>query len=76
MFSLHVNDFEMGILCKSNIPIQIQELNQFVLMYADDMVIFSETAHGLQEMLNTLYIYTSVWDLTVNVQKPLKNCHF
>lgn len=41
-------------------------------MYADNMVIFSETAHELPEMLNTLYIYTSVWDLTVNVQKPLK----
>lgn len=38
-------------------------------MYADDMVIFSETAHELQEMLNTLYSYTSVWDITVNVQK-------
>ena len=33
------------------------------------MVIFSETAHGLQEMLDTLYSYTSVWDLTENVQK-------
>lgn len=59
----------MEFLCKGNIPIQIQELNLFVLMYADDMVIFSETAHELQEMLNTLYSYTSVWDLTVNVQK-------
>lgn len=69
LFSLYVNDFEKEFLCKGNIPIQIQELNLFVLMYADDMVIFSETAHELQEMLNTLYSYTSVWDLTVNVQK-------
>lgn len=69
LFSLYVNDFEMEFLCKGNIPIQIQELNLFVLMYADDMVIFSETAHELQEMLNTLFSYTSVWDLTVNVQK-------
>lgn len=35
------------------------------------MVIFSETAHELQEMLNTLhvYTYTFVLCLTVNVQK-------
>lgn len=45
-------------------------------MYADNMVIFSETAHELPEMLNTLYIYTSVWDLTVNVQKTPKTVIF
>lgn len=32
----------MEFLYRGIIPIQIQELNLFVLMYADDMVIFSE----------------------------------
>ena len=39
-------------------------------------VLFSETAHELQKMLNTLYTYTSVWDLTVNVQKTPKTVIF
>ena len=38
-------------------------------MYADDMVIFAETAEELQAMLNTCYSYTTKWNLTVNVEK-------
>ena len=34
-------------------------------MYADDMVIFSETA----AMLDTLYNYTEKWKLSVNINK-------
>jgi hypothetical protein len=36
-------------------PIELKELTLFLIMYADDMVIFSETAEGLQAMLDTLY---------------------
>ena len=38
-------------------------------MYADDMVIFSETVEGLQDMLNVLYNYTQKWNLSVNIDK-------
>ena len=38
-------------------------------MYADDMVIFSETVFGLQKMLDTLFVYTSKWSLNVNISK-------
>lgn len=48
---------------------RMQELNLFVLMNAYDMVIFSESIHEIQEMLNTLYAFTSTWDLAVNVTK-------
>jgi hypothetical protein len=36
-------------------------------MYADDMVIFSDTSKGLQDMLNTLYCYTEKWKLCAHV---------
>ncbi|XP_055997458.1 uncharacterized protein LOC130047118 [Ostrea edulis] len=68
LFSLYVNDFEIEFLTKGMIPVQIQELNLFVLMYAD-MVIFSESANDLQSMLDTLFTYTTKWDLSVNVEK-------
>lgn len=71
LFSLYVNGFEMEFLRCGNVPIHMQELNLFfnVQLYADDMVIFSESIHELQEMLNTLSAYTSTWDLAVNVTK-------
>ena len=41
-------------------------------MYADDMVIFSESVDELQKMLDTLYVYSTDWDLTVNVEKSFE----
>ena len=38
-------------------------------MYADDLVIFSLSASGLQNKLNILYEYCQKWELTVNAKK-------
>ena len=38
-------------------------------MYADDMILFSESVDGLQNMLDILLIYTKKWGLTVNIAK-------
>ncbi len=38
-------------------------------MYAYDTVLFSETAIGLQRMLDALHMYSSEWGLTVNAKK-------
>ena len=38
-------------------------------MYADDMIIFSESQEGLQHMLNTLSEYSAAWSLNVNTSK-------
>jgi hypothetical protein len=47
LFSLYVNEFEMEFLCNGNVPYEVQELSLFVLMYADDMILFSESTKGL-----------------------------
>jgi hypothetical protein len=38
---------------------------------ADDMILFSESTKGLQDMLDTLLLYTWTcqWSLTVNIAK-------
>ena len=46
--------FEMDFLTNNNVPVQLIELNLFLLMYADAMVIFAKSAEELQTMLNTL----------------------
>lgn len=37
------------------------------LMYADDIVILSETQEGLQQRMNLLHTYCSKWCLNVNL---------
>ena len=41
----------------------------FLLLYADDITVFAETAVGLQNGLNILHEYCSKWKLTVNIEK-------
>ena len=41
----------------------------FLLLYADDIVIFSETAEGLQTGLYILHDYCQRWKSTVNPNK-------
>ena len=59
-FSICVNDFEMGFVTKNNVPQQSFKLNLFLLMYAEDMGIFAESAEELQDMLNIYYIYYNI----------------
>ena len=39
------------------------------LSFADDLVIISESAEGLQNSLNKLQNYCEKWGLTVNIDK-------
>ena len=56
----------------------VQILVYFLLMYADDLVLFSETVNGLQQMLGCLFEYSQKWGMEVNVEKPkvmvFRNC--
>ena len=69
LFSFYVNDCEMQFLMDNCSSVEIQMLNMFLIMYADDMVIIAETPEGLQNMLDSLLKYTTKWDLTVNTDK-------
>ena len=69
LFSLYINNLEINFV-KDNCPsLEIQEVSLFFLMYADDMVLFSESQEGLQHMLNTLSEYSAAWNLNVNTSK-------
>ena len=65
LFALYVNDLENGFLNEGNMPIELNTLSLFNIMYADDMVICAESASELQNMLNTLSNYCTDWDLEV-----------
>jgi hypothetical protein len=45
------------------------DISLFLLLYADDTVLFSETVDGLQKMLHTLYTYSIKWNIDINIDK-------
>jgi hypothetical protein len=69
LFSFYINDFEMCFIRENCPSVELQLVNIFLLMYADDTVLISETPDGLQSMLDALYSYTKEWNLTVNIDK-------
>ena len=39
------------------------------LLFADDLVFFSESAEGLQKQLTALYSYASLWHIIISIPK-------
>ena len=52
---VYVNDCEMAFINSSSIPLEVKDLNLFLLMYADDMVIF---CHDKWVEINYCFIMT------------------
>ena len=69
MFSLFLNDIEMHLQENINIGITIDQVSIYLLLFANDAVLISEDAQGLQQMLDSLHVYFNKWSLTVNVDK-------
>lgn len=65
LFALYLNDLDdalTGGVTVGNITVK-------VLMYADDIVLLSDSPVGLQMMINSLHVYSNLWHLKVNLAK-------
>ena len=69
LFSMYLNDVEDEFYLNGIEGIDIHHIKLFLLLYADDITLFSETAEGLQKALNLLSTYCQRWKLTVNTKK-------
>ena len=69
LFSLFINDIEAHLQENINDGINIEQLQLYLLLFADDAVLFSESREGLQNNINNLESYCQKWNLTVNVEK-------
>ena len=69
MFSLFLNDIELHLQADINAGITIDQLSIYLLLFADDAVLISESAEGLQSSMNNLFEYCTKWNITVNVDK-------
>ena len=68
IFSLFVNDIELNLINECN-SVQLNEINLFLLMYADVTGLFTESSEDLQKMLDALFHWTREYKLIVNVDK-------
>ena len=75
LFALYINDLETYLLSKGNNHIDFKDdaannlVKLFILLYADDTIILSNTVAGLQKSLNDLKNYCTEWKLRVNCSK-------
>lgn len=68
IFNLFINDLP-DILSSCENHVNVNERRIDCLMYADDIVLFSDTSEGLQQRLDKLSLFCSKWCLTVNLKK-------
>lgn len=68
LFSIYMNDI-VDIFDLPCDPADLNGTRLSCLMYADDLVLISNSANGLQACLNKLNAYCKKWDLSVNIQK-------
>ena len=68
LFNLFLSDLP-NIFDESCNPVNILNSKQNCLMFADDIVLLSETPTGLQNCLNKIENYCTTWNLTVNINK-------
>ena len=68
LFNLFLSDLP-DIFDSSCDPVDVLSSNLSCLMFADDLVILSESAKGLQNALDKLNDYCTKWGLTVNTSK-------
>ena len=69
LFSLFLNDIEEQFIQAGMEGIDIIKVKMFMLLYADGIVIFGNSAEQLQDSLNLLSNYCQRWKLTVNINK-------
>ena len=69
LFAIYVNDMEDFFYTKGAEGVDITMFKLFLLLYAGDITVFSETAQGLQKGLDILTEYCTKWKLTVNIEK-------
>ena len=69
LFSIYLNDLEEEINLNGADGIDIGMVKLFLLLYADDIVLFAHSPDELQSLLETLQNYCIRWKLTVNTSK-------
>lgn len=68
LFKIFINDLPKYLLSSQD-PIYLNNKRIDCLMYADDVILLSSSASGLQEKLNLLQAFCDDWCLSINIEK-------
>ena len=71
LFIFFINDMYESLYDDSIDNISIDEIKMFLLLFADDTVLFSYSKDGLQHLLDNLYLYCNKWGVSVNTGKTV-----
>ena len=66
---LFINDIDKEFMKDENFPLEIINSKIGCLLFADDLLILSESKAGLQNSVNNLEKYCDKWQLNLNVNK-------
>ena len=69
LFSMFLNDIEDMFIKNGTNGIDVDMFKIFLILYADDIVIFANNGEELQNNLDMLYDYCNRWRLSVNASK-------
>ena len=69
LFMLFINDIKQNINTDLNNSFTIDEMRLFLLLYADDAVVFTKSPEVLQMILNDIESYCTLWSLKINTRK-------
>lgn len=69
LFNIFINDISQIFEQENCTPVKLINSKLGSLLFADDLIILSETQIGLQKSLDNLSEYCNNWQLTVNVKK-------
>ena len=68
LFNIFVNDLPDTFDSTCD-PVLFSESKENCLLYADDLLLMSNSENGLQQCLNKLQYYSNKWKLKVNLKK-------
>ena len=66
---MFVNDIIPNINSNIDGIFSVGELESFLILYADDQVLFATSPTSLQSMLNDIETYCKTWGIQINVNK-------
>lgn len=69
LFLFFINDIIHNINSNIDGIVNVDDIQLFMILFADDAALFAETPEALQSMLNDLYSYCQTWNLKVNINK-------
>jgi hypothetical protein len=69
LFNIFINDLPERLSQAQGTPPKLLTEKIPALLYADDLIMFSETESGLQNYINILSSYCKEWQLQVNLSK-------